>query len=633
MARLPEPGGDPGSWGSILNEYLGVAHNTDGSIKNVGVVAGKYEKPTEGIPKTDLHASVQASLDNADAATAGIPPDASATTKGILRLSGDLTGDALVPLVAPGKILGAAAGVSAHIQNGTITDANIHADAAIAKSKLAPLALTDTDISVSAAIVQSKVQNLVDDLAAKASISHAHAMSDITNLQAALDGKAAASHTHAINGVTGLQAALDGKAAASHTHTTSSISDFTSSTAAVIGDKLQAGSNVTVDFDSASGITTISSTGGGEGGEPSTSVLTVAGRTGDVVLGAGDIISGTFTSSRIPNLDAGKLTSGTFDIARIPTGTTGSTVAFGNHTHNGYAAVDHTHATSDVLSGIFDIARIPTGTTSTTVALGNHTHANYAALSHTHDDRYYTETETDALLTDKLNATEKGSTNGVATLGSDGKIPASQLPALAIKETFTIASQSAMLALAAQRGDMAIRTDNGRTYVLASDNPSTLADWKEITAAGTAPVTSVAGKTGAVTLTKSDVGLANVDNTSDANKPVSTATQAALDTVRRVTVNSQASSYTLVLTDEGKAIQFTGTAAMQLTVPPAASVAFALGTIIEVVQMNTGKVTIAPGASVSLLSADNLLSTRTQYSVVSLRKAATNTWVVAGDVA
>ena len=42
-------------------------------------------------------------------------------------------------------------------------------------------------------------------------------------------------------------------------------------------------------------------------------------------------------------------------------------------------------------------------------------------------------------------------------------------------------------------------------------------------------VTSVAGKTGAVALTKADVGLANVDNTSDANKPVSTAAQTALD--------------------------------------------------------------------------------------------------------
>lgn len=44
-----------------------------------------------------------------------------------------------------------------------------------------------------------------------------------------------------------------------------------------------------------------------------------------------------------------------------------------------------------------------------------------------------------------------------------------------------------------------------------------------------APVTSVASKTGAVMLVKADVGLGNVDNTSDANKPVSTAQQTALD--------------------------------------------------------------------------------------------------------
>lgn len=42
-------------------------------------------------------------------------------------------------------------------------------------------------------------------------------------------------------------------------------------------------------------------------------------------------------------------------------------------------------------------------------------------------------------------------------------------------------------------------------------------------------VTSVASKTGAVDLVKGDVGLGNVDNTSDANKPVSTAQQTALD--------------------------------------------------------------------------------------------------------
>jgi hypothetical protein len=48
-------------------------------------------------------------------------------------------------------------------------------------------------------------------------------------------------------------------------------------------------------------------------------------------------------------------------------------------------------------------------------------------------------------------------------------------------------------------------------------------------AAAAAPVQSVAGRTGNVTLAKADVGLGNVDDTSDANKPVSTATQTALN--------------------------------------------------------------------------------------------------------
>ena len=45
----------------------------------------------------------------------------------------------------------------------------------------------------------------------------------------------------------------------------------------------------------------------------------------------------------------------------------------------------------------------------------------------------------------------------------------------------------------------------------------------------TAPVDSVNGKTGAVVINKTDVGLSNVDNTSDINKPISTATQTALN--------------------------------------------------------------------------------------------------------
>jgi hypothetical protein len=48
-------------------------------------------------------------------------------------------------------------------------------------------------------------------------------------------------------------------------------------------------------------------------------------------------------------------------------------------------------------------------------------------------------------------------------------------------------------------------------------------------AAAAAPVQSVAGRTGTVTLAKADVGLSNVDNTSDLSKPISTAAQTALD--------------------------------------------------------------------------------------------------------
>ncbi|MGP1680837.1 MAG: hypothetical protein ACTS8S_00730 [Giesbergeria sp.] len=53
-------------------------------------------------------------------------------------------------------------------------------------------------------------------------------------------------------------------------------------------------------------------------------------------------------------------------------------------------------------------------------------------------------------------------------------------------------------------------------------------------AAAAAPVQSVAGRTGAVTLAKGDVSLGNVDNTSDASKPVSTAQAAAIATATAI---------------------------------------------------------------------------------------------------
>ena len=52
---------------------------------------------------------------------------------------------------------------------------------------------------------------------------------------------------------------------------------------------------------------------------------------------------------------------------------------------------------------------------------------------------------------------------------------------------------------------------------------------KVMNALAASAVTSVAGRVGDVTLSRHDVGLSNVNNTSDLNKPISTATQNALD--------------------------------------------------------------------------------------------------------
>lgn len=43
MARLPNPGGDDGTWGSILNDFLGQVHNANGTLKDNSVSAAAIQ--------------------------------------------------------------------------------------------------------------------------------------------------------------------------------------------------------------------------------------------------------------------------------------------------------------------------------------------------------------------------------------------------------------------------------------------------------------------------------------------------------------------------------------------------------------------------------------------------------------
>ena len=292
-------------------------------------------------------------------------------------------------------------------------------------------------------------------------------------------------------------------------------------------------------------------------------------------------------------------------------------------------------------------------------------------------------------------------------------------------------------------GEIAVNTTDGKLYIKKSDGGEFIVE--------VGPVVSVAGRTGAVAIAKADVGLGSVDNTSDAAKPVSTATQSALDgkaasvhghaiadvtslqtaldakaplaspaltgtptaptqtqgnnstrlattayvdtlgatkaasshshaisdvtslqtsldakaplaspaltgtptapsaaaytdstqiattaqvfdTVTTVPENAQTgTTYTLALTDAGRMVTLNNAAAITLTIPTAASVAFPIGTRIDLFQLGVGQVTVT--GSVTLRSSGSKVKLAGQYSGATLWKRGTNDWALIGDIA
>jgi len=108
------------------------------------------------------------------------------------------------------------------------------------------------------------------------------------------------------------------------------------------------------------------------------------------------------------------------------------------------------------------------------------------------------------------------------------------------------------LALTAEVGDVVVRTDLAKSFILKTLGASTLANWQELLTP-TSPVSSVAGKIGVVTLTSSDVGLGNVTNESKATmftSPVFTITPTA-PTASADTTNTQVATTAFVIGQAG----------------------------------------------------------------------------------
>ena len=186
-------------------------------------------------------------------------------------------------------------------------------------------------------------------------------------------------------------------------------------------------------------------------------------------------------------------------------------------------------------------------------------------------------------------------------------------------------------------------------------------------------------------VTKTTLGLGNVDNTADTSKPVSTAQSSAIATAKAeaiadatsqvnalltgapaalntldelaaalgddanfaasvttslglkvdslTPISQKTASYTLSsLTERDDLIEMGSGSALTLTIPTDATLDFPIGTSIDILQTGAGQVTIAPVSGTVTVNATPGLKLRTTWSSCTLFKRAANTWVVFGDL-
>lgn len=171
-----------------------------------------------------------------------------------------------------------------------------------------------------------------------------------------------------------------------------------------------------------------------------------------------------------------------------------------------------------VAAGSGDVQDLTAAQVKTMLALNN--------VANTSDADKPISIATQAALDTKINSSLIGADNGLATLDGTGKIPVGQIPATAISDTFVVANQAAMLAADAQVGDVAIRTDQNKSYILRAEPATALANWQELLTP-TSPVTSVFGRTGAITAASGDYSVAQVTGAAPLASPALTGTPTA----------------------------------------------------------------------------------------------------------
>ena len=213
----------------------------------------------------------------------------------------------------------------------------------------------------------------------------------------------------------------------------------------------------------------------------------------------------------------------------------------------------------------------------------------------------------------RILSSEKAAVNGVATLDATGKVPSTQLPSY-VDDVLEAANLAAFPATG-ETGKIYVALDTNKTYRWSGSA------YVYITSGA---VDSVAGKTGVVTLTKSDVGLSSVDNTADSDKNVLSATK--WTTARTLSISGDLSGSASI--DGTANVTITGT----LPATGVSAASYGSATAIPVITVDakgrlTAVSTVAvsiPSGSISVTGGDFTLSGTTGTAITNATLATVN---------
>ena len=491
--------------------------------------------------------------------------------------------------ISPTKIAGTAIALSdvgvitsAMIANGTILDADIASNAAIVKTKIAGTAVTLDDLGtvtsdmLAGNIAQTKISTLVPDLAAKAPSDSPTFTGTVVLPSTTSIGTVTATEIGYVDGVTSsIQTQINSATSATSSHAALTTNVHGISDTAALATK--AGSETLTNKTLTLGANTVTGT---------KAQFNAAMTDADfaTIAGTETLTNKTLTSPAITS----------------PTGIVKADVGLGNVDNTSDANKPVSTATQTALDLKANIAS-PTFTGTLTAADATIT-GNLTVTGTT-----TTVSATNLSISDPLIYMGTGNSANASDLGIVGHFNNGTYQHTGLIRDHADGKWKLFSGVTTEPGSATIDL-TGATYDTLKIGPleGTTASHTTISASGLITATS---------------GVAFSDGT-----------QTKQGVPSQTAIVSKTADYTLsALTERDSLIEVNSASAVTITVPPASSVNYPVGTSIDILRVGAGAVTVAAGAGVTLnYTPGNKL--RAQWSGATLFKRASDSWVVYGDL-